>query len=309
MEVKLNSEVNQVNEKYSVDWIEADYTGDCDIILDNKKYSLEMKLDEHFNLPIRKGIIPESVDKLVFGKYFNSEIEVNSLPYNLKFLEFGDCFNGELQPQTLKPPLRNLVFGQSFNKSIEPNVLPNTLQYLKLGHKFNKEIKSESLPNSLIVLEFSSDSFFNKPIKKNTLPQSIKKIIFPNGYNQLIKPKRLPNNLVHLSLGSQYVYRIQKKVLPSGLKYLFKGGVLNIDSDAIPEELQVIKLDCRDLPLFASKPIKKIICDKLNWEKASDVFIPASPCEIHFSFGKMNPEILPNRTSCLIINNSGEIIN
>lgn len=202
-------------------------------------------------------ILPNSIEKLVFGFSFNQPIDI--YPPNLKILEFGSrfnqtvdnlpdgliklnltgCFNQSLDnlPRTLKvlslfgiypshfnqsvdnlpSDLEELYFSGEFNKSID--FLPSTLKIIYLSSFFNQKINN--LPNGLIKLFFPKNGDFNESI--DFLPDTIETLYLPNKYSQNIE--KLPMNLRELYINGSKTIALLKKKFP----ILFQKGIVKIE--------------------------------------------------------------------------------
>ncbi|KAM9997083.1 hypothetical protein ACTFIZ_001988 [Dictyostelium cf. discoideum] len=84
-----------------------------------------------FNENLIKGILPDSLERLEFGKHWN---------------------NGD-----------NINITKFYGRDIEVGIFPNQIKFLKFGKLFYKSIKLEALPKSLIKLCLPRESLLSLP--------------------------------------------------------------------------------------------------------------------------------------------------
>lgn len=244
-EISLSDD-NEVPYKYSIDDLsqieELEILRLCDYKLKINKFPPNLKelyTGHCFHQSIGTAdtvILPDSIEKLVFGFRFNSKIDI--FPKNLKHLEFGKKYNYPLNnlpegleklyltgdfnqyldslPSSLKiismfglyscefnHPIDNLPDGLeelylngSFNQSID--LLPSNLKMLYLNKNFDLPINN--LPNRLDTLVFQRHGKFNLPL--TNIPDSIETLKLPESYSQEIK--KLPKNLKRIELSKKY---------------------------------------------------------------------------------------------------------
>lgn len=160
-------------------------------------------------------ILPDSIEKLVFGFRFNNIIE--KYPINLKSLELGKRFN---QPvDNLPEGLEVLYISGDFNQPLDK--LPKSLKFLSMygmyGCKFNYTL--DNLPDGLMELYLTGD--FNHPL--DYLPSSLKNLYINSFYTHSLN--NLPYGLININLPHSFNETIdylpdtlEKIILPEGYK-------------------------------------------------------------------------------------------
>ncbi|KAF2077767.1 hypothetical protein CYY_000954, partial [Polysphondylium violaceum] len=78
-------------------------------------------------LVIKKGLIPDNVNTIIFGHSFNQPIP--HLPSSITEIKFGYHFNQDLSTISFPPNLKYLSFGDSFDKPLDS--LPAGLKFLQ----------------------------------------------------------------------------------------------------------------------------------------------------------------------------------
>jgi hypothetical protein len=151
---------------------------------------------------IRSFVIPDVVNKIIFGEYFNKDISGIIWPNALHTLIFGDNFQCDISKvlwhecinlKTIEfkfgfnqtnvkwpPKLQNLFLGNDYDQDISKLDAPS-LHKLHLGDTFNQDMNTlEHFPK--LKLLFLGD-MFNKDISAILFPQSLDIITFGSKYN------------------------------------------------------------------------------------------------------------------------------
>ncbi|EFA75659.1 hypothetical protein PPL_10920 [Heterostelium album PN500] len=148
---------------------------------------------KHFNEPLVKGSLPNSIEELVFNSNFKQEILPGVLPEGLSKLKI-----------------------YSYQYEIRPGVLPVSLLEFTLDN-YHYEIHPGVLPASLLKFTFCD---CQGEIRPGALPDGLLECHL-NSYEFEIKPGVLPNGLLEFSLESNnYRYEMQPGVLPLSLECL-----------------------------------------------------------------------------------------
>jgi hypothetical protein len=124
----------------------------------------------------QRVIIPNTVAKLMFGRYFNQP--VNYIPRSVTHLTFGESFNQVVSK--IPNSVTHLYFGVSFNQSIE-GLIPNSVIHLEFGYSFNKLIPGQ-IPNSVTHLSFECPLI---SFPEDCIPQSVTHLTMHNPYKNL----------------------------------------------------------------------------------------------------------------------------
>ncbi|KYR02931.1 hypothetical protein DLAC_00411 [Tieghemostelium lacteum] len=98
----------------------------------------KLRTGVEFNHPLKKGVLPQNLEKLILGNSFNSELV---LPQSLKILELGNRFNQNLN---LPEGLESLLLGNDFK---QPITFPSSLQYLTYSTRCH--LDPNSIPKNL----------------------------------------------------------------------------------------------------------------------------------------------------------------
>lgn len=122
---------------------------------------------------IKKGVLPNTLTKIILSYFYNYEIKEDVLPKSLKYLELGDFYDYEIKKNVLPEGLIYLKIGYHYNKSIE--YYPSSLTTIQIfGSKYNRFVLN-NLPNTIEIL-----TIVNLEIALDNLPFSLKKIKFIN---------------------------------------------------------------------------------------------------------------------------------
>ncbi|KAM9978229.1 hypothetical protein ACTFIY_011987 [Dictyostelium cf. discoideum] len=184
-----------------------------------------LELDHHYNLPLCKGIIPNSVTNLIIGNGFNQSIEIEDLPSSIKYLTFGSSFNKPLKKGSIPNGVLSIIFGSLFDQDIEVGVIPSSCFELIFGQSFNKSFKSGSIPFGVKTLKLSIH------------------------YKQMIEPNVLPHSITNLNIGSSFyankIRKIEKNTIPTSCVELrYRGSqCFSIDQSTIPPNTDLLKYD------------------------------------------------------------------
>ena len=224
-----------------------------------------ISFDNNFNQHIKKGVLPEGLVSLYFGRDFTNgrmAFKKGDLPESLLTLVFGDRFTNGDKPiySDLPESLWYLSFGKDFTNAEHPIKkydLPEGLLYLSFGDKFSNGGKpiNGQLPKGLKSLLFGgivdnvfggivdSISFRNvdkylDPLEQGDFSEKLKIFnkyvdivnmsFFDNG-GQSIKEGDLPEGLLTLVLGDKFTNGGQQISgdLPKNLKFLVLGNKFN----------------------------------------------------------------------------------
>ncbi|GAM27675.1 hypothetical protein SAMD00019534_108510 [Acytostelium subglobosum LB1] len=84
--------------------------------------------------PIPPGVIPESLLELsLYNCDYNHPVYPGMLPSTLQTLMFGYDFDQRIEPGVLPASLTELIFGQNFKTRLEPGVLPQSITSVLMG--------------------------------------------------------------------------------------------------------------------------------------------------------------------------------
>ncbi|EGG19226.1 hypothetical protein DFA_02011 [Cavenderia fasciculata] len=187
---------------------------------------------DDYDQPLSVGVLPSSLQSLMFGYYYNQALSVGVLPSSLQSLVFGDEYNQLLSVGVLPSSLQSLEFGDEYNQPLSVGVLPSTLQSLKFGGGYNQPLSVGVLPTSLQSLEFGY--YYNQPLSVGVLPSSLQSLEFGDRYNQALSVGVLPSSLQSLVFGRFYNQPLSVGVLPTSLQSLEFGDTYNQSRDSIP---------------------------------------------------------------------------
>ncbi|KAK5578416.1 hypothetical protein RB653_008087 [Dictyostelium firmibasis] len=175
-----------------------------------------IRFNNGFNQPLKRGIIPSSVTKVLFDKdsFFACPLEVGSFPSSVTEIQFGSAFNQEIKQGELPNGLITLKFGHFFNRDF---ILPknSTLKTLILSVNFNLPLSIGDLPSSLENLEFGDE--FNKPIPKGVIPPNLTYLKLSKYFQQQLKPGDLPSSIKTLIFGGLKLNESMLKAIPSSV--------------------------------------------------------------------------------------------
>ncbi|KAM9956297.1 hypothetical protein ACTFIR_003009 [Dictyostelium discoideum] len=179
-----------------------------------------IRFNSGFDQPLKRGIIPSGVTKVLFnkGSNFNCPLEVGSFPSTCTEIQFGSSFNQDIKQGHLPDNLISLNLGHYFNRDFILPSTSTTLKTLILSINFNLPLKVGDLPTSLEHLEFGDE--FNKPLAKGVLPPNLTFLKLSKYFNQQLKAGDLPTSIKTLIISSVKLNESMIKAIPSSVTYL-----------------------------------------------------------------------------------------
>eukprot|EP01133_Synstelium_polycarpum_P017448 gene17448-20814_t len=186
-----------VNFSVSVYDTSPDSDTDIDVLCRHRSKGLStgQLADSRFNQPLERGMLPDTIENLIFGTLYNQQFSPGCLPSSLTKLILGSHYN--------KPFSIGVLPGDRFDQPLVASGFPSSLKYLDLGSTFNQVLKIGDLPKGLLRLIFGR--CFNKPILEvGVIPNTLTHLDLGIGFNCQLLPNILPSSLTHLKFGSRF---------------------------------------------------------------------------------------------------------
>ncbi|EGG19751.1 hypothetical protein DFA_06851 [Cavenderia fasciculata] len=248
------------------------------------------------------GVLPSSLQSLVFGRDYNQRLSVGVLPSTLQSLVFGGVL-----PTLFQSPMQSLMFGSDYNQRLSVGELPSSLQSLEFGDSYNHPITLGVLPSSLQSLKLGND--YNQPLSFTVLPSSLHSLKASNydidrSISIQIFPSSETQSILH---GWEYNDPMTFRVLPSSLQSITFGDsqsgasrVHNIIDLKQPVELPLsLQIDDWESPTS----FKKSIFRKGYNQPVSMRVLPSSLQSLTFGHAytlPLSPGVLPESLQSLV---------